>query len=1011
MKKRTIFLLIVFAALIFSGCDMDLIEKPFVPPVTKPVSPESPEGSYLTVINLPENVRQNHVSDVFVSNQIDRIGFCLSYGEIIIENYADAKALKIPLAYTNTKLKFDETGSYFVSLDINVDASTRFTIRESEKFPLNFINGGAVLDASLIGYVPPAPAPEVSFLTVINLPENVRQNHVSNVFVSNQTNKIGTCLSYDEIIIENYANAKALKIPLAYTNTKLKFDETGPYFVSLDINIDASNRFTIKESEKFSLNFINGGAVLDASIIGYVPPAPAPDVPYLTVTNLPANTQKNHFSGVFVYNSTGVTAKCADYNQIIIIKENNSVTAKIPVSYNAVSEYFKETGTFIVSFTVNIDYATYFIVKESDKLRLYFTDGNAAFDASLIPPPPPPYLTVTSLHRNTKAQSISNVFVYNAAGTAVAKCADYDQIIITRDSFSVTAKIPLYYVSKNEHFIDTGNFIVSLYVNIDFTTQIIVKQDDKLTLFFTEGNAILDASLIPPAPPPPYLTINSLPKNVKPQNFSNVFVYNGMGTASAKCADYNQITISTDSDYASARIPLVYESSGYPYRDSGNFAVSFTLNIDSYIQISKTRDDALYVAFIEGSGTFDFLKNALSGIELGYFSGSLVNPSDTAAPVIRSGTKFEMNGYYYTVNSNTAVVSSSFSNTCIVYVYARLVFSQLEFVYSTTAPSYDSYKKGYYKGLERALYRFVFIRDSANKYFAKTFINDNWEHLRYQIVDADNLASFNLSQHYFLSGMGNPKSHTVSLPAGAYLFTLNGAAGGFAGGISGAQGGHVSEVVILSKSTSFTFFTGERGENGSKFDHEMGSYIGGGGGGSGSFAFSPDGYLLCAGGGGGACPNNSATYSIPCDGGAGGSIGGGGAGGSANEGSAGGNGGGFTGGLGGVLAFNGLRKNGYSDLTIYSYSLGFNGNSLYPPTQANAIGVVDMVKGGSAAFFDLPAPNNWLNTNNANGKGGDLSGAAQSGGNNRNSIRGGGGTPSSAYSTQSNGSITVYKIN
>jgi hypothetical protein len=764
------------------------------------------------------------------------------------------------------------------------------------------------------------------------------------------------------------------------------------------------------------------------------PDVPQPDgfdssIPCLTIINLPANTRKNHFSNVFVFNSAGVVSKCADYDQITIIKDNGFVTAKIPLSYNTDSGYFKETGTFIVSFTANIDYATYYIVKESEKLRLYFTDGCATFDASLIPPPPPPYLTIISLPADTRSQNISNVFVYNDAGTVIAKCADYDQIIITRDSLSVTAKVPLYYSGRDEHFTDTGNFVVSLFVNINFATQIIVKEEDKFTLPFTEGNALLDASLIPPAPPPPYLTITSLPKNVKPQNFSNVFAYNSIGTAAAECADYDQIIITAGSDYAAAMIPLVYTGSGEPFRDSGYFYVSFSLYINSYIDISKTRDDEFPVPFTDGSGTFNFLNNALASIELGYFSGGLTNPLDTAAPVIRSGTKFEMNGFYYTANSNMAVAASSFSNTCIVYVYARLVFNQLEFIYSTAAPVYDNYKKGYYNGFARALFKFVFIRDSSNKYFAKIFINDGWSHLRYQTVDSSSLASQNLFQHYYLSGTADPHSHTVTLPAGAYLFTLNGAAGASSPASfefrpssaplgppvpvgPGGSGGHVSEVVILSQNTSFTFFTGENGKQGTRNSGTTSSTVAGGRGGCGSFAFSPDGYFLCAGGGGGALglysssadsifvfnPNNpnqlvSVNPVFHIGGGAGGSIGGGGAGGSSN----GGNGGGVNGGIE-------SRKYGYSDLTVYSYSPGFNGASVY----SNGW---EASPGGSAAYFNLPSPYSWLNTNNANGRGGSNTENAQSGGNNRNSVRGGGGTPNSSSSTLTNGSITVFKIN
>jgi len=164
----------VFAVLILmSGCDMDLIQKPFTPDPPPP----PPDASYLTVINLPAHVRQNHVSSMSVSNQSRKIGGCLSYDEIIIENYGDASAIKIPLVYTGTNLRFDATGSYFVSLDINVDVFTRYTIADDENFPLDFINGSALLDASLIGYEPPEPPIPYSYLTIVNLPANTQKNH------------------------------------------------------------------------------------------------------------------------------------------------------------------------------------------------------------------------------------------------------------------------------------------------------------------------------------------------------------------------------------------------------------------------------------------------------------------------------------------------------------------------------------------------------------------------------------------------------------------------------------------------------------------------------------------------------------------------------------------------------------------------------------------------------------------------------------------------------------------
>jgi hypothetical protein len=504
----------------------------------------------------------------------------------------------------------------------------------------------------------------------------------------------------------------------------------------------------------------------------------------------------------------------------------------------------------------------------------------------------------------------------------------------------------------------------------------------------------------------PCLTIINLPDDTQKDYISNVFIYNSFGNIIAKCAAYNQIAITTYSDYSALRIPLAYNSSGEPFRDSANLTVSFSfVIIDSSKSppVAKNTENSFSVSFNNGSGIVDFLKDVLASVELGYFSGGLENPSDAVAPIIKSGTMFEMNGVYYTVKSNMAASPSSFSNSCIVYVYARLVNHQLDFICSTAAPSYDFFKKGYYNGFERALFKFIFIRDSSNKCFVKSFINSNWSHLRYQTVESYSLASQNLSQQYYLSGTGNPQPQSVTLPAGVYLFALNGAAGGSspsqpsasATSNAGGSGGHISEVVILTQNTSFTFFTGQAGGNGGytqSSGYNQSATVAGAGGGSGSFAFSPDGYFLCSGGGGGA--------SGTAPGGAGGSIGGGGGGASVSSGtdnnvtimpSSGGSGGGLY--------------NNLSVLTAYSYSLGFNGTN--QGSSKSYIG-----NAGAAAYLNLSSPNTWLNTNNANGQGASvnpnslpnstLPKTGGNGGNNRNSTRGGGGGV---------GSIVVFKIN
>jgi hypothetical protein len=120
---------------------------------------------------------------------------------------------------------------------------------------------------------------------------------------------------------------------------------------------------------------------------------------------------------------------------------------------------------------------------------------------------------------------------------------------------------------------------------VDALTRIAVSAADNVLVTFTGGKGTLDAATLPQTLPVPYFTITGLPKNTVKGNFSEVFLYNAVGKI-AKCADYQAILISRDSNSASAMIPLVYnENSGGSgqteyFRDSGQFAVTFSINVD-----------------------------------------------------------------------------------------------------------------------------------------------------------------------------------------------------------------------------------------------------------------------------------------------------------------------------------------------------------------------------------------------------------------------------------------------
>jgi hypothetical protein len=88
-------------------------------------------------------------------------------------------------------------------------------------------------------------------------------------------------------------------------------------------------------------------------------------VPYLTIVGLPRDTAKNNFSEVFLYNAAGKVSKCGNYQNIIVTYNADAASASIPLVYNNnATEFFRDSGTFIVTFTINVDVTTQ-INKES----------------------------------------------------------------------------------------------------------------------------------------------------------------------------------------------------------------------------------------------------------------------------------------------------------------------------------------------------------------------------------------------------------------------------------------------------------------------------------------------------------------------------------------------------------------------------------------------------------------------------------------------------------------------
>ena len=812
------------------------------------------------------------------------------------------------------------------------------------------------------------------------------------------------------------------------------FLDGGTYFVTFVITVDATARIAVT-SNYFLSDFETGVTLIDAALIPDSPASPVLAPHALTISGLPITAGASNFAGVYLFNTEGPVAACPDYTRISIISMGDEKAAVIPLVFDNNRAFngqpFSDSGSFIVTFSFYPDALQSFIVTPENNCVVEFSGGSGSLDLRNVPSAPHKYLTVTHLPANTQELNITDVFVWNQAGK-VAKCEDYSLLEFIRDGETTTLKIPLVYSADTARiFEETGAYFVSFDLNVDALTRILITEQERVLAGFIGGNATLDARTLPQALPVPYLTIVGLPLTTAKNNFSEVFLYNTVGKV-AKCKNVMDIVISKSSASAAAMIPLVYNDNPAEYfRDSGEFIATFTINVDVNTQIIKTRDDALSTIFSDGSGFLDM------GADRGYFSGELVNPNDMSPPVIKQGTVFEINGGYVQVKTNAAVTPFAFEKTCVAYVYAAQRTGRIEFIYSTVPPVFVPEKNAWYNGNNRALFKFVFVKDAVDRYVAKIPIDASWTPFeRYTITNAP-VAFYNLSQSYVLNGASNPAPVSRSFDAGWHLFVLTGAGGGGGGGIDGrgdhdrygglgGSGGFVAEIVYLPQ-TSVTLFTGSGGAGSDAIYYGTYQGGGGGGGGSGTFVYASAGYLLCAGGGGGGA-GGSANDGGSGGGGAGGSCGpgaGGGMGGPSNDGltidgSSGGTGGGYGASTSAYVGYNAWANPANAATYQPGNAFGFNsvGGEGSDGGRAGA-------NGGRAAYAQYNAPDDWKNTNNANGRGANGTGAGNGaagspGGNNRNAVcgtgaaGGAGGQPSdSSLSAGKNGgagSIAVYAV-
>jgi hypothetical protein len=1078
------------SAVILTGAERDELER---------------NGRFLKLTHMPLNTQSANVVNVQIANSASSIAKLDENSRISIFLENDSSTVYLPLVY-NDGTEFVENGAFYTAFTVHVDAVTKYILILSDNFLIPFTNGRGTLDVRTLPYKGSDSA-DRRYLTIYNLPPNLAARNVSRVFVHNRNGPVAECADYSLVEVFTGGGKSSISIPLNFSGSDLPFSGTGSFFVSFDLYIDALTHFTVKPNDSVLVSFNGGSGYLN---IDDLPDAAAANYSRLTITNLPQNLAAHNISRVFVHNRYGPAAECADYSLVEVYMDNGRAEISIPLKFSGSGLSFSGTGSFFVSFDLYIDALLFYSVSSADAVLVSFVDGNGRLNIDDLPVPPAvnySYLTIKNLPPNLSANNASNVTVHDQSGE-VAFCKEYSRVEISIVNGKSVMRVPLFY-RNSQIFSETGTYLVSFDINIDAVTRYIITPDDRVQVAFTNGNGELDILNIPENIVP-YLTIIGLPQNTTKKQISNVAVYNMTG-AVAGCKNYNNIIILQDKSTTTALIPMSYSSGSDYFQDSGMFIVTFTVNVDALTQISYGRDSELLLQFTKGQATLDLING------IGLFKAQLVNPADTAAPIIKGGSSFDLDGRIHFVSSADVAIDALLPSTsCVLYLYAYRLGNDVVYEYSEKTPDYVSGKKGYYSGGKRALWKMLFLLDGGHKFLFKTYVADNWPQFGSYLPSTAAFGSsfptgFLLSSGvYSLSGNANPEPANITLSSGIYIVMLQGGAGGGGGRAysslagqdstaagsnysSGGSGGSITEIISLGSQTGFTAFTGSGGRSPSDaatvssgtsptFDFRNGPYGqgqawagrsgafyggAGGGGGSGTFLFSDAGagYFLCAGGGGGG--SGGSLLSPGGGGGAGGSIGSG-AGGGANgflkqtytsssypyayEFSligTGGRGGGFNGGIGGTSSTAEAQRNGANGSIVLSAVSGFSfsGQEASSYNSASITPVRPGIshetstssgKGGAAAYIQNIQ---WQNTNNANGQGGNapslraissmttivepgssspiqasslnffpsVTGSNGSpGGNNRNSTKGNG--PAGNTGDGAAGSITIFKI-
>jgi len=330
------------------------------------------------------------------------------------------------------------------------------------------------------------------FLKFSHMPSNTQIPNVFSVKIANSAAEIGKLHKNNAVCIFRNKGECTVYVPLSYMDDS-DFLETGFFYVSFSIHVDALTKYVVELSDKLLIHFTDGRGEVD---VRSLPEKYAPVVEprYLTILNLPPNLSARGISNVSVFNQKETAAECADYSRLEISLSDGKAAARIPLSYyNMKDSVFVETGTYFVSFDINIDADTRFLITKDARVQVPFDNGNGELDINNLSQKQVPYLTIFGLPYHTEKKQITNIGVYNLVGM-VAVYNDANDISITKNNEYATANIPLSSATGDSYFSNTGRFAISFTVNVDAETQISFKQIDNVTLQFIEGSAAVDVN-------------------------------------------------------------------------------------------------------------------------------------------------------------------------------------------------------------------------------------------------------------------------------------------------------------------------------------------------------------------------------------------------------------------------------------------------------------------------------------------------------------------------------------